>query len=74
MAAPLPGTTEAGLLGFALAEALGDLLVKRGILTRDDINGMYRDLATRLQQTKQHVPQHAAGFIRDSILGTKSIE
>jgi hypothetical protein len=68
MVRQFPGTPEAGLLGFAFADALADVLVAKGILTPDDIEGILRTVADRLQQSNKHVPVKAASFIRDSML------
>jgi hypothetical protein len=74
MISQIPGATEAGLIGFVLADALADLLITKGILTRAEFDGMLGQVAARLQQTNQYVPKRSADFIRDAVSSTKSVE
>ena len=48
-----PPADEAGFLGFAIADALLDLLVEKDVLTKTDATVMLMSVADRLQQECQ---------------------
>ena len=68
MASPVPGGSEAAYLGFALVDALIDLLIEKGTITKPERDRMLRSLAVTLNQSGQLFGQRSAKFIADAML------
>ena len=66
--ANLPAETDAGLIGYMFAVELANLLVEREILSRDDINNMFQQIVSELDQSITYVHKSKAKFIRDYML------
>jgi hypothetical protein len=58
---------EAAYLGFAISDALTDVLVKKGILAESDVGDIARLVAVRLSQGGSFESQRAAKFLSDWI-------
>jgi hypothetical protein len=68
MATPVPGGSEAAYLGFALVDALVDLLVEKGVIARQDVTAMLTALAKRCGESGQHFGKRSAEFITGTML------
>ena len=62
-----PGGSEPGYLGFAIADALIDLLVAKGVITRSDANDMFTALADKLGKSSNLLNQRCAKLITDGM-------
>ena len=72
--ANLPAETDAGLIGYMFAVELANLLVEREILSRDDINNMFQQIVSELDQSITYVHKSKVKFIRDYMLNNKPLE
>ena len=58
-----PSAEVAGYAGFALFEALSDLLIK-DVLTRNEVDELLARTASRLQTSPNEVGRRTADFVR----------
>ena len=58
-----PPADEAGFLGFAIADALLDLLVEKDVLTKTDATVMLMSVADRFSKSARNVDQRCANTI-----------
>jgi hypothetical protein len=59
-----PSAEVAGYAGFALFEALSDLLIIKDVLTRNEVNELLARTASRLQTSPNEVSRRTADFVR----------
>jgi len=59
-----PGAEIAGYAGFALFEALSDLLIMKDVLTRNEVDELLARTAARLQTYPNEVGWRTADFVR----------
>jgi hypothetical protein len=59
-----PSAEVAGYAGFALFEALSDLLIIKDVLTRNQVDELLARTASRLQTSPNEVSRRTADFIR----------
>jgi hypothetical protein len=59
-----PSAEVAGYAGFALFEALSDLLIIKDVLTRNEVDELLARTASRLQTSPNEVSRRTADFIR----------
>ena len=59
-----PSAEVAGYAGFALFEALSDLLIIKDVLTRNEVNELLARTASRLQTSPSEVSRRTADFVR----------
>jgi hypothetical protein len=71
MPKPIPGGSEAGYLGYAVADALIDLLIAKKVISAAEVDSMYRALSQRLAANGEMLGQRSAEFIAGPILGKK---
>jgi hypothetical protein len=64
-----PSAEVAGYAGFALFEALSDLLIIKDVLTRNEVDELLATTAARLQTSPDEVGRLTADFVRQ--LGEK---
>jgi hypothetical protein len=55
---------EAAYIGFALVDALADLLMKRGIINRGDFFALFETVAKNLGEAPNSTCTRAAEFVR----------
>jgi hypothetical protein len=58
-----PPADEAGFLGFAIADALLDLLVEKDVLTKTDATVMLMSVADKFSKSARNVDQRCANTI-----------
>jgi hypothetical protein len=58
-----PRSDEAGVLGFAIADALLDLLVEKGVLSSADATAMLMSLARKFTKSSRNVELRCANAI-----------
>lgn len=71
MTSEIPGTPEAAYTAFALVDALSELLIKKGIITRVEFDDLLRTVASGLEVAPNFVSKRSAEFIRGAMLGQK---
>jgi hypothetical protein len=59
-----PSAEVAGYAGFALFEALSDLLIIKDVLTRNEVDEFLARAASRLQTSPEEVGRRTADFVR----------
>jgi hypothetical protein len=59
-----PSAEVAGYAGFALFEALSDLLIIKDVLTRNEVDELLARTASRLQTSPDEVGRRTADFVR----------
>ena len=59
-----PSAEVAGYAGFALFEALSDLLIIKDVLTRNEVDELLARTASRLQTSPNEVSRRTADFVR----------
>jgi hypothetical protein len=59
-----PSAEVAGYAGFALLEALSDLLIIKDVLTRNEVDELLARTASRLQTSPDEVGRRTADFVR----------
>src|SRR5580698_7395582 len=65
-----PSAEVAGYAGFALFEALSDLLIIKDVLTRNEVDELLARTASRLQTSPDKVGRSTADFVRQLIRRT----
>lgn len=68
---PVPVGDTSGVLGFAIADALIDLLIKKDIVDRTEINAMFKTLEIRLAKSGDLMSKRGADFIADTVFRKK---
>ena len=58
-----PPADEAGFLGFAIADALLDLLIEKDVLTKTDATVMLMSVAGKFSESARYVEQRCANTI-----------
>ena len=56
---------EAAYISFALVDALGDLLMRRGIISRGDFFSIFEAVALGLEKSPNSSGARSAKFVRD---------
>jgi hypothetical protein len=59
-----PCAEVAGYAGFALFEALSDLLIINDVLTRNEVDELIARTASRLQASPNEIGRRTADFVR----------
>ena len=59
-----PSAEIAGYAGFALFEALSDLLIMKDVLTRNEVDELLARTAARLQTYPNQAGRRTADFVR----------
>jgi hypothetical protein len=59
-----PSAEVAGYTGFALVEALSDLLIIKDVLTRNEVDELLARTSSRLQTSPDEVGRRTADFVR----------
>jgi hypothetical protein len=54
---------DAGFIGFAIANALLDLLVEKGVLTKSDATVMLISVASKFSMSERNVDQRCANTV-----------
>lgn len=67
MLAPDFGGTEPGYMALGIVDAPLDLLIERGIFTREDVKGLLVSAADRLGKENNFMGNRAAQAIRDGM-------
>ena len=57
-------TAEAAYISFALVDALGDLLMRKGVISRGDFFALFETAATRVSESPNSAGARSAEFIR----------
>ncbi len=64
-----PGGNEPGVLGFAIADALIDLLIQKGTITQTDARTMLVAVADKLSKNGTMFGQRCSKIITDGLAG-----
>jgi hypothetical protein len=56
---------EAAYISFALIDALGDLLVRKGVISRGDFFSIFETVAVSLEKSPHSSGTRTAKFVRD---------
>jgi hypothetical protein len=62
---------EAAYISFALVDALGELLVAKGVLTREEIDGFFLSSAASLDKSSNFAGARGAEFLRNIVRSRK---
>ena len=65
----MPGSTpqnaeEAAYISFALIDALGDLLMRKGVISRGDFFALFETVTKRLSESPNSAGARSAEFVR----------
>jgi len=74
MIRPIPAPNEASFLGFALVDALIDLLVEKGVISGGEVVSLLGSLSEECLQDERTLSQRSAEILTVAVMNSKIVK